>query len=131
MKYSSVRNPKWVNPEHTMIDCEVDFDDLVEVFVPFTAMQSGDTAHGHEIFARCAAGEFGPVAEYAPEVKSDELLGMEIRDHRNILLFESDWTQLPDVPQNTKEIWAIYRQALRDVTEQAGFPANVVWPEKP
>lgn len=47
------------------------------------------------------------------------------------LLNESDWTQLPDVPLETKSAWADYRQALRDITEQPGFPKNVVWPEKP
>jgi hypothetical protein len=50
---------------------------------------------------------------------------------RNKLLKESDWTQLPDVPLVTKAAWAEYRQALRDITSQAGFPANVVWPTPP
>lgn len=50
---------------------------------------------------------------------------------RNQLLADSDWTQLPDVPLATKEAWATYRQALRDITAQPGFPENVVWPEAP
>lgn len=131
MRYTTVRNPKWANAEHTMIDCEVDFDDLREEFVPFTAMQSGDTAHGHEIFAKCVAGEFGVVAEYAPVVVTDEEKAVEIRDLRNILLRESDWTQAADVPQATKDKWMAYRQALRDITAQAGFPWDVTFPQKP
>lgn len=50
---------------------------------------------------------------------------------RNRLLNQSDWTQLPDVPLATKEAWAIYRQALRNITNQAGFPTQVEWPTKP
>lgn len=50
-----------------------------------------------------------------------------VRRQRDALLAQSDWTQLPDVPLATKERWAIYRQALRDVTLQPD-PFNVVWP---
>lgn len=49
---------------------------------------------------------------------------------RNALLRESDWTQLPDVPLSTKEAWATYRQALRDITQQAD-PFNITWPTPP
>ena len=50
---------------------------------------------------------------------------------RQMLLFGSDWTQLPDVPLATKEAWATYRQALRDITKQPGFPLDVTWPVAP
>lgn len=52
---------------------------------------------------------------------------------RNVRLFESDWTQLPDVhlTAEQKAVWATYRQALRDVTDQDGFPSNVLWPQMP
>lgn len=53
-----------------------------------------------------------------------------IRAQRNQLLQASDWTQLPDVPLSTKEAWASYRQALRDITEQPD-PFNIVWPTPP
>lgn len=53
-----------------------------------------------------------------------------VRARRDRLLQESDWTQLPDVPLATKDAWAVYRQALRDVTLQPD-PFNIVWPEKP
>lgn len=49
---------------------------------------------------------------------------------RNSLLAASDWTQLPDVPLTTKQAWADYRQALRDITMQTD-PFNIVWPTKP
>ncbi len=52
---------------------------------------------------------------------------------RNTLLAESDWTQLPDVPLTAEQRteWATYRQALRDITEQPGFPDSINWPVKP
>lgn len=50
-----------------------------------------------------------------------------VRTERNARLAATDWTQLPDVPEVTKEKWAVHRQALRDVTEQKD-PYNIVWP---
>jgi hypothetical protein len=66
MKYTNVKTPKWADFEQTTIDCMVDFDDLVEDFVPFSAVANGDYPHTSEIFARCVAGEFGEVAAYTP-----------------------------------------------------------------
>lgn len=53
-----------------------------------------------------------------------------IRDERNRRLTASDWTQLSDAPVDAAA-WATYRQALRDLTQQAGFPWEVVWPVPP
>lgn len=57
----------------------------------------------------------------------------EIRSMRNYLISETDWTQLDDTPVgNAKKLeWASYRQALRDIPSQPGFPWSVSWPEKP
>lgn len=67
--------------------------------------------------------------EYAPSVDTEVLAHTK----RNSLLLISDWTQLPDVPLNNekKAEWATYRQALRDVPAQQGFPDNIVWPVAP
>lgn len=53
-----------------------------------------------------------------------------VRAKRDRLIAATDWTQLPDVPLATKEAWAAYRQALRDVTLQPD-PFNIVWPVAP
>ena len=53
-----------------------------------------------------------------------------VRAERDRRLLASDWTQLPDVLLATKEVWAAYRQALRDITEQLD-PFNIVWPTAP
>ena len=55
---------------------------------------------------------------------------VEVRQQRNQLLSNCDWTQLPDAPVPAAP-WATYRQELRDVTAQPGFPWEVVWPEEP
>lgn len=68
MKYTRVFNPQWANAEHTGINCEVDFDDLREELVPFTAVASGDYEHSHQIFAECVAGNYGEIAEYVAPV---------------------------------------------------------------
>jgi hypothetical protein len=54
----------------------------------------------------------------------------DIRAHRNALLSACDWTQVADAPVD-QAAWAVYRQALRDIPDQPGFPANVVWPVAP
>ena len=53
-----------------------------------------------------------------------------IREIRNELLSECDWTQLSDIPTETKAIWSEYRQSLRDITSQTN-PFNITWPVKP
>ena len=53
-----------------------------------------------------------------------------IRRDRNNRLTDSDWTQLADAPVD-HNAWANYRQALRDITIQDGFPLNILWPTKP
>jgi len=53
-----------------------------------------------------------------------------VRATRNVLLAQTDWTQLADAPVDDLA-WATYRQALRDIPTQSGFPLNVVWPAAP
>lgn len=132
MQYTEVKNCKWANAEHTMLDCEVNFSILKEEFVPFTAVAEGDTEHAHNIFARAIAGEFGDIEEYTPppELTAEEK-AFYIRADRDRLLQQSDWTQLPDVPPTLKSVWSTYRQQLRDITEQSGFPESVVFPTPP
>jgi hypothetical protein len=53
-----------------------------------------------------------------------------VRDDRNKRLAECDWTQLSDAPVD-KTAWASYRQELRDISKQTGFPWEVTWPTAP
>jgi hypothetical protein len=65
----------------------------------------------------------GIAAKDAEQAKS-------VRAERNRLIAECDWTQVEDSPAD-KAAWATYRQALRDITLQAGFPFDVTYPTKP
>jgi len=54
-----------------------------------------------------------------------------IREQRDVLLDESDFTMFPDAPVANIEPWKTYRQALRDIPQQDGFPHDVTWPTHP
>lgn len=56
-----------------------------------------------------------------------------VRSSRNMLLAQSDWSQLPDVAldETEKTAWTVYRQELRDITNQEGFPDTVIFPISP
>jgi hypothetical protein len=69
-------------------------------------------------------------AEAAYKTAKDAEQAKNVRTSRNDLLTKSDWTQIADSTAD-KPVWATYRQALRDVTAQDGFPWNVAWPEAP
>lgn len=62
------------------------------------------------------------------EIASDtEAKATEVRTQRNHLLSQTDWTQVEDTSAD-KLAYAIYRQALRDITSQDGFPFDINWP---
>ena len=63
----------------------------------------------------------------------DEGQAGSMRQIRNAKLAQCDWTQLTDSPLNAdaKNAWALYRETLRMVPEQSGFPWTVVWPPEP
>ena len=68
--------------------------------------------------------------EAAYKVIKDAEHAVVVRRDRDSKLKESDWTQLADSPVN-KETWATYRQSLRDVPSQEGFPWTITWPTEP
>ena len=137
MKYKDVKNLQWANAEHTVINCEVDFDDVREEYVPFSATATDMYEHTIEIFNRCLSGEFGEVKEYEPPPPpTEEQLAEMVRYQRDELLKELDVIvsnplRFASFTDEQKAELATYRQALLDVPQQAGFPSEVVWPEKP
>ena len=67
---------------------------------------------------------------FTVEAIPDEEKAAQVRAERNEKLTSSDWTQMADAPVD-KAAWATYRQALRDITAQAGFPWIIEWPVTP
>lgn len=57
----------------------------------------------------------------------------KVRERRDTLLAECDWIVIKhtETGTNIPADWEIYRQALRDIPEQGGFPNSVTWPTKP
>ena len=60
----------------------------------------------------------------------DEAQASSVRAQRDQLLTACDWTQLPDSPVDPLT-WRPYRQELRNVPQQPGFPWSVTWPVAP
>lgn len=86
----------------------------VETIVPYTAEEE--------------ALHQAKVSEYAAGENSRK--AAEVRATRNEKLKESDWTQISDSTAD-KTAWATYRQSLRNITTQSGFPLTVTWPDAP
>jgi hypothetical protein len=66
----------------------------------------------------------------AYQASKDAQQAKSVRATRGEKLADSDWTQVADAPVD-KAVWATYRQALRDVTAQSGFPWTITWPDAP
>tara|TARA_Y100001951_G_C11261521_1_gene252805 strand:- start:49 stop:483 length:435 start_codon:yes stop_codon:yes gene_type:complete len=137
----NVRNCKYAAENNSIIDCEAQFshiftEDSEEVktyeWLPFTANPNDVEKHGKELYANAVNGDYGSVTAYAHPSFEQEM--SILRTARDMELGSSDWTQLPDVPQATKNKWATYRQELRDITEgltTAEEARAVVFPTKP
>jgi len=71
--------------------------------------------------------------EYLSWVENSYVKEFEVKQQRNILLMQSDWTQIPNGPLTLAQQanWSIYRQFLRDITAQSGYPFDVIWPTPP
>jgi len=68
-------------------------------------------------------------AAYKAEIDADA--AVRVRGDRDKKLTDCDWTQANDSPVKDESSWTTYRQALRDVPTQSGFPHTVTWPTKP
>jgi len=83
--------------------------------------------HYAEIMRQVDAGELTIEPDPGP---TEEQIAAQVRGERDRLLTETDWTQVPDAPVDSAA-WATYRQALRDIPNQSGFPTDINWPEQP
>lgn len=86
--------------------------------------------------AREQASRYRDTSQFLPYASDEELQAAAYateadiaRNKRNALLAQTDWAALPDSPASG--VYQEYRQALRDITTQAGFPIDILWPIKP
>ena len=82
--------------------------------VPFTAEE--ETERDAEIAAWAA--------------EADDRAAADARQERNNLLAATDWTAMSDAPTQATAM-TTYRQALRDITSQSGWPTTIIWPTAP
>lgn len=63
----------------------------------------------------------------------DSMIAKVIRDKRDSLIGETDYYLMPDYPSNPQNLeeLKVYRQALRDIPKQEGFPRDIRWPDVP
>jgi hypothetical protein len=66
-------------------------------------------------------------------VQNQTMAVSDVTLKRQKLLYASDWTQIPNGPLTSAQqsAWATYRQELRDIPAQSGYPFNVIWPTPP
>jgi hypothetical protein len=91
-----------------------------------TAYRDGVEQIDGKWYTKYAVADMDDKAKTAKDAEQAKAM----REDRNKRLSESDWTQVADSPID-KAVWATYRQALRDVTAQSGFPWEVTWPTQP
>ena len=102
-----------------------------EVFVLYKTIAEDWLRHYVNGNTLCFTNNPVPAEPTPEEIKAQR--EAEVRAGRDARIAETDWTQVLDAPITTpcREAFRVYRQALRDVPQQAGFPEEVIWPEKP
>ena len=77
--------------------------------------------------------DVGDIAIYLTDAEYDIVLAASARQKRDRLIAVTDYLVTPDYPIESDRLAKvkIYRQALRDIPEQSGFPRTVTWPDKP
>ena len=112
---------------HVMPETEPEYDDLVQVLVRDAEPHNNETAIDEDTGETYKTGRW--VIGYTVENKPQNQAEANVRNNRDRLLTETDWMALSDVTLSTE--MSTYRQALRDVTGQSGFPYTITWPTKP
>ena len=119
------RNAKHISEGR--IDCEIEHP--IHGWIPYTLdpADTDTTVDNDELLLAIGAD----AAAYVPPTQEelDVALAASVREERNAALAATDYVSLSDYPVKAGELE--YRQALRDVPQQAGFPKTHTWPNKP
>lgn len=117
------------------IYCHVKFAEC-SAPVPVYAYRLSESAFERELNQRLEDGEFGtftfPPTDYPTHPLSMIQRDEQAKAMREELLIKSDWTETAShLSAAQKADWKTYRQELRDITNQPGYPWEVIWPVKP
>lgn len=82
---------------------------------------------------RITADSNGNPVAIDPPTPTGEQLALAVRTKRDQLISDTDYLIMPDYPITTDKLGLVktYRQLLRDITKQLGFPVNIDWPQMP
>ena len=133
----------WIKSQHPNVSFPRNLSDIndltsfniVEVIGTDQPTYNDDTQYLQELSPEFVDGQWRQrwnIVSFSDDViaKNAAMKGQNMRGIRNELLAQCDWTQLVDSPVD-KTAWATYRQSLRDLPTQTGFPDNITWPTKP
>lgn len=130
--YPNTSFPKTWTPE--LVE-ELGLDPVFETPAPTTTIYQTAFKDGVEQDAKGNWVWKWTVSELDEETKAakDAEAAKAVRSKRDNLIAETDWLVIKNLElnQNIPGVWEVYRQALRDIPQQAGFPHNVTWPVKP
>ena len=130
------RNAKYINT-NGLIDCEIEHSTYG--WIPYTLDPSDTdmTVNNDDLLAAMSANK--DVAAYVAPTQSElnAILANEVRGKRDAILSSkvdkivSNPLRWDDMSAGEQAQWKLYRRALLDITAQAGFPNEVVWPQEP
>lgn len=117
------------------IYCHVKFAECSKP-VPIYAHRLSESEFERDLNQRLENKEFGdfsfPPSDYSTHPLTMIQREQQAKAQRDDLLIRSDWTEVTtQLPLAKRTEWATYRQQLRDITAQPGFPWEVIWPTKP
>ena len=127
----------WCDSKHLLLGMNIHLSD--NSIIPYAYRVDGEEDNDGFI---CQAvkhdyisGNFTEINE-CPDWKiqlEKEVISLDVRLERNKLLSDTDHLIQSDYPisYEKKQEIKVYRQALRDIPQQDGFPDNIVWPDKP
>ena len=126
----SFSNGEWVNTEQTIVRGLLQWSIMDEASVGAVDLTE-DYPHIQQLKSGIDAGNFGVIAAYvAPtQAETDAELSLDADYRRRNLLLQTDVWALSDRTMTAEQ--TAYRQALRDITSQDGFPTNITWPQEP
>ena len=122
-----MRNARSLQSDNTRMDVEINHPE--HGWIPYTLNPSDtDTTIDNDEVMALIGTDFS--AYVAPTVEEINIaLAADVRVERNARLAATDWMASQDITMSDE--WRTHRQALRDVTAQAGFPNNIIWPSQP
>jgi hypothetical protein len=127
IQITQARNAQSLNTDNARFDVEINHPQ--HGWLPYTLDPAdGDMTIDNSALRALIGSNF--TAYVAPsDAEINAALAADVRAERNTKLAGSDWRASQDVTMSDE--WRTYRQALRDVPAQAGFPSNITWPTEP